>query len=223
MQKMDEHVWHQNTMENVLKRHIHVAYIHTAYHTSFISHDAKINYTGKNSEFTQTHRHANNSPSQSTNKNKYIWCSCTVCQLHIARKLQPQNVSRQISSINRLVIHVRAAQKPLVDTLFDDNCCLYVMRFVGYDVYCTVLHAVDTRLFGGSVHITCFDFTCALNYSFSPHRFIFGVGIKLHIVNAPDSTHRHTHTSCITWQIPTASVVIIFAIPQKNTHNTDDG
>lgn len=143
-------------MENVLTRHARCA-----------SHNAKINYIcsciTENPEFTR----ANNER--------------RVFEFTAMRpKLQPQNAPWQISSINRVVIHA-LAQKPLVDTLRDDNCVLsvpYALRWI--DVCeCVAGHAV-----GG--HISCFDFAGALNYSYPPHRFIFDDRITtLHIVIAP--------------------------------------
>lgn len=91
-------------------------------------------------------------------------------KFRIARNGNRWNASRQISSINRVVIHVHKSHSV---TLYSTT-----------NVVCVRVVSTGCALRWIDVCTVCFDFACALNYSYSPHRFIFGVRIKLHIVRA---------------------------------------
>lgn len=134
-------------------------------------------------------------------------------------KLRPQNASRQISSINRVVIHVHArAQKPLFDTLFSTTIVVCaVCASLDWCVCMRWLHTSHT-------HIPCFDFSAALNYSYSPrasHVGMFDVRIKLHKLWM--RRHTHTHTSCILYYMTDTCVPPAPANKKSSAQTTVDG
>lgn len=129
-------------------------------------------------------------------------------------KLQPQNTSWQISSINRVVIHV-LTQKPPVDTSRNDNCVLsvrYALRWIDVCV-CVSVHSVWL----GMRLVPIFHVLISLAHLII---HIHRIGLYSTIALQYCTLWLRRNTSCFTWQIPATRLQpVIIREPTKNENH----